>query len=159
MKEGQGRTKILITVMTYPHPSKRYRELVCTAGITEKGEWLRLYPVDYRYREPHQKFRKFQWVEVALSPYRPGNDPRRESRKPDLDTLHVLGALFLKECDRRGSENAAAESVRHQYLNVLCGPKRDTRFFVGTRLPYNVWMVVGVFWPPKVPKGPHGLFK
>ena len=43
-------TKVLITVMTYPHPSRGYRELVCTAGITEAGDWVRLYPVDYRYR-------------------------------------------------------------------------------------------------------------
>ncbi len=43
--------KVLITVMTYPHPSRGYQELVCTAGVTESGEWIRLYPVDYRYRE------------------------------------------------------------------------------------------------------------
>lgn len=27
-------TKVLVTVMTYPHPSRNYQELVCTAGIT-----------------------------------------------------------------------------------------------------------------------------
>ena len=41
------RTKVLITVMTYPLPSQSYQEVVCTAGITEIGEWVRLYPVDY----------------------------------------------------------------------------------------------------------------
>lgn len=46
------RHKVLITVMTYPHPSRGYQELVCTAGVTDAGEWVRLYPVDYRYREP-----------------------------------------------------------------------------------------------------------
>lgn len=44
-------SKVLITVMTYPHPSRGYQELVCTAGVTDAGEWVRLYPVDYRYRE------------------------------------------------------------------------------------------------------------
>ena len=29
--------KVLITVMTYPHPSRGYQELVCTAGVTESG--------------------------------------------------------------------------------------------------------------------------
>jgi len=34
-----GKTeKVLITVLTYPHPSESYDELVCTAGITEAGE-------------------------------------------------------------------------------------------------------------------------
>lgn len=60
--------KVLITVMTYPHPSRGYQELVCTAGVTESGEWIRLYPVDYRYREQHQQFKKYQWIEVVLGP-------------------------------------------------------------------------------------------
>ena len=52
------RTKVLIVVMTYPHPSRGYLELVCTAGITEQGEWVRLYPIDYRYRRRDQQFHK-----------------------------------------------------------------------------------------------------
>lgn len=67
-----------------------------------------------------------------------------------------LGVLFLKESERLGSDERAAASVREKYLNVLCGPAQDTRFFVGTRFPYNAWMVLGVFWPPKVRE--RGLF-
>lgn len=85
------KTKVLITVMTYPHPSRGYQELVCTAGITENHEWVRLYPIDYRYRPRNQQFRKYQWVEVDLLPRGQGNDRRKESRKPNLDSLRVLG--------------------------------------------------------------------
>jgi hypothetical protein len=42
-----AKTKVLILVMTYPHPSKKYTEIICTAGITEDMEWVRLYPIDY----------------------------------------------------------------------------------------------------------------
>ena len=42
MNERTERTRVLITVMTYPHPSERYQELVCTAGVTEDGKWVRL---------------------------------------------------------------------------------------------------------------------
>ena len=83
--------KVLITVMTYPHPCRGYQELVCTAGVTESGEWIRLYPVDYRYREQHQKFKKYQWIEVVLGPNGAGNDNRKESRRPDLDSIKLLG--------------------------------------------------------------------
>ena len=31
-------TKVLITVMTYPHPSRGYQELVCTTGVTDSGD-------------------------------------------------------------------------------------------------------------------------
>lgn len=85
------KTKVLVTVMTYPHPSRGYQELVCTAGVTEAGEWVRLYPIDYRYRSPSQRFQKYQWIEVELSPRGAGNDKRKESRRPDLDSICLLG--------------------------------------------------------------------
>ncbi len=84
-------TRVLITVMTYPHPSETYTELVCTAGVTEAGEWVRLYPIDYRYRPPEQKFRKYQWIELELEARGAGNDSRAESRRPRLDTIRLLG--------------------------------------------------------------------
>ena len=45
---GKRRLKLLITVKTYPIPSKRYDELVCTAGVTETGDFIRLYPINFR---------------------------------------------------------------------------------------------------------------
>ena len=253
------KTKVLITVMTYPHPSRGHQELVCTAGITEDGEWVRLYPIDYRYRRSHQKFHKYQWIEVELAERGAGNDQRKESRKPSLDTIRLLGekldtknkwearrriidklpthtinklkvlydedktslgivrpthildlkieesdpdwkpkwqstlnqfqlfgpqpkplakipfkfsyvfecedsttphnamiedwelgVLYLKEVDRLGDEQKAAESVKNKFFNELCDPNKDTRFFMGTVFPYNTWVVLGVFWPPKV---------
>jgi len=89
--ETTTRTRVLITVMTYPHPSEKYDELICTAGITESGEWVRLYPIDYRYRSEEQKFHKYQWIEVDLGPKGAGNDRRKESRRPDLDSIVPIG--------------------------------------------------------------------
>jgi hypothetical protein len=60
-------TKVLITVMTYPLPSQSYQEVVCTAGITEAGEWVRLYPVDYRYQPKERQFHKYQCNNCAGS--------------------------------------------------------------------------------------------
>src|ERR1700689_2757074 len=91
MTEPLYPTKILITVMTYPHPSRGYQELVCTAGLTESLEWVRLYPIDYRYRPRGQQFHKYQWIEVQLDPRGKGNDTRKESRRPDLDSIRILG--------------------------------------------------------------------
>ena len=85
------KTKVLITVMTYPHPSESHQELVCTAGITEDRQWVRLYPIDYRYRPKDQQFRKYQWIEIGLSDRGAKNDHRKESRKPDLASITLLG--------------------------------------------------------------------
>lgn len=261
------RMRVLITVMTYPHPSPKYDELICTAGISEAGEWVRLYPVDYRYRPPEQKFHKYQWIDVDLGPRGHKNDGRRESREPRLDSIKLvgeklssanewkarraiidkmphhtlnelsahyeldrtslgivrptrildlevteterewkpkyqqiyqqmrlfgnppkplkkipyefryvfecedsvkphralitdweLGVLYLKEEDRLGSELAAVESVKKKYLDEICSDNKDTRFFMGTTLPYNTWLVIGTFWPPIQKPGHPTLF-
>lgn len=39
---------IFIIAKTYPTRSKKYKELVCTAGIKKDGEWIRIYPVPFR---------------------------------------------------------------------------------------------------------------
>ncbi|HZZ71575.1 MAG TPA: hypothetical protein VFE24_04935, partial [Pirellulales bacterium] len=111
-------TKLLITVMTYPHPSRGYNELVCTAGITESGEWVRLYPVDYRYRERHQQFRKYQWIEVGLGPTGAGNDNRRESRRPDLDSIELLGEP-LSTKNKWQERRAIIDTLPHHTRNEL----------------------------------------
>ena len=65
---GRGRKqklKILITVKTYPIPSKKYDELVCTAGVTETGDFIRLYPINFRELPFTRQYKKYQWVEAA----------------------------------------------------------------------------------------------
>jgi hypothetical protein len=250
--------RVLITVMTYPHPSAKYKELVCTAGVTESGDWVRLYPVDYRYRPTSQRFHKYQWIRVNLGPRGAGNDNRKESRHPDLGSITLdgppigpddrwrdrraiidrlpvhtvkewqalheqdrvslgvvrpkrvldlkiepanagwkpewqvlfdqmnlferpqkplrklpykfsyvfecednakphtamiedweLGVLFLNEAERLGDDKRAADSVRNKFFGEMCRADKDTRFFMGTRFPYNTWLVLGVFWPPR----------
>lgn len=85
------KTKILITVTTYPLPSRSYDELVCTAGVLEDGSWIRIYPVPFRFLD----FKKYQWVELELQrPRKP--DFRPESYSPanvDLADLEVKAWL------------------------------------------------------------------
>ncbi len=79
--------KVLITVKTYPTPSRRHREIVCTAGVKEDGSWIRLYPIDYRFRDYSQWYKKYQWIKVDVEKH--SKDPRPESYRPvsDIDIL------------------------------------------------------------------------
>jgi len=83
--------KILITVTTYPLPSRTYDELVCTAGILEDGSWIRIYPVPFKFLQ----FRKYQWVELEIrKPHK--KDFRPESHSPanaDLSDLKLIGRI------------------------------------------------------------------
>lgn len=82
--------RILVTVRTYPTISTRYTETVCTAGITDAGEWRRLYPVPLRYLEPHQQFGTFNIITLKL---KQGQDGRPETRRPENQTVRIEGHL------------------------------------------------------------------
>lgn len=90
------RTKILITVKTYPTLSKKYDELVCTAGFLEDGSWIRIYPVPYRKLDYASQYNKYQWIELDL--VRNTKDFRPESYRPyDIGTdITILGTLDTK---------------------------------------------------------------
>src|SRR4030042_1494207 len=80
--------KILITVKTYPLPSKKSIEASCTAGITEDGKWIRLFPLPFRLLEHSKQFKKYQWIEASVTK---ATDPRPESYKIDIDTINPIG--------------------------------------------------------------------
>jgi len=83
-----------------------------------------------------------------------------DSQKPHTAMCEdwELGILFLKESERLGSDEEAAKSVRTKFFHEICGSDRDTRFFMGTHFPYNTWLVLGLFWPPKVANPQRQLF-
>jgi hypothetical protein len=87
MMGAQETKKALIVVRTYPTPAKSGVEVSCTAAVTDKGEWLRLFPVPWRLLAEDQRFRKYQWVEVAVTKAR---DPRPESYKLKPDGIKIL---------------------------------------------------------------------
>jgi hypothetical protein len=84
------RKTVLITVKTYPHPDPSDLERVCTAGILEDGEMIRLYPVPFRYLPKWQSYKKYQWINVAVERHQ-GRDRRKESYRPDVDTIQIVG--------------------------------------------------------------------
>ncbi|HUQ72750.1 MAG TPA: hypothetical protein VM165_24700 [Planctomycetaceae bacterium] len=101
------RLKILIAVKTYPIPSAKYGELVCTAGVTENGDFVRLYPINFRDQPYSKQYRKYQWIEVDAEKYQ-GRDTRKESYRPDCDTLSTVGEQIPT---KQGDWSARAEFV------------------------------------------------
>jgi hypothetical protein len=86
--------KVLVTVKTYPLPSNKYEELVCTAGITEQGKWIRIYPIPFRSLPYQEQYKKYNWVELDL--VRNTSDFRPESYRPKLgldEPIKFLGSI------------------------------------------------------------------
>ena len=88
--ETERDLKVLITVKTYPIPSDTYDELVCTAGVTENGDFIRLYPINFRDLPYSKKYQKYQWIEVKVTKHGSG-DKRKESYRPIDGSLNTIG--------------------------------------------------------------------
>lgn len=248
------RKKILVTVKTYPQPSDKYHETVCTAGVCEDGSFIRIYPMPFRSLEDGYHFKKYQWITVDVE--KNISDPRPESYKAYPSTLELgehisskkwdvrahhifkkhspttqcklnelygtkasLGIVKPKEvrdftyepdspewspkqkegmrqlfldrpactlekipwrfkydflCEnprckghyctiedwevfqlfrnmrQKYGESTALTMVKDTFLNKLCSPKKDVHFFVGMHNRHRVWMIIGLFCPPKV---------
>jgi hypothetical protein len=127
------KVRVLITVKTYPLPSPSYRELVCTAGVREDGSFIRLYPIDYRYKPYWQWFRKYQWVELAVEKHR--RDPRPESYKPVGDIRPLGPPLSTKDSWRERKKYVLAKGE-----STMCGleAKKQKEVSLGIVHPLKV---------------------
>ena len=101
--------KVLIAVTTYPLPSRSYDELVCTAGVLENGQWIRIYPVPLQFLKGLRKDGKvesfkYNWIEVDLK--KRTDDFRPESHSP------VNGFQDLVVHGKIGTENNWAQRKR-----------------------------------------------
>ena len=86
--------RVLITVKTSPQPSATYGDTVCVAGIRLGGgkpEWIRLYPIPFRYLDSDQQFHKYDIIDLVVR--RRDKDPRKESYSPEWASIRVTDHL------------------------------------------------------------------
>src|SRR5579883_1073180 len=91
---GWQQKRALIIGRASPEPSKTHIETVCTGGITEEGEVLRLYPIPLRYLEPSSRYKIWTWAkfDVQKNP----SDKRKESYKVRDGSIEILGEITDK---------------------------------------------------------------
>lgn len=81
MNREISQAEVFITVKTYPQPSSRYGELVCTAGLLNGEQWVRIYPIPFRFlQDNQQQYPKYSWITLDLE--RRTQDFRPESYRP-----------------------------------------------------------------------------
>lgn len=91
-----AKTKVLITVKTYPTISGKYDELVCTAGFLEDGTMVRIYPIPFRKKSYEEQYKKYDWIELDLVKNK--SDFRPESFRPYSfeSEIKIIGHLDTK---------------------------------------------------------------
>lgn len=93
--EREGEEKLLVLVKALPHVGDRHGETVCCAGITESGEWRRLFPVIFRSLSRDKQFKRWQWIKYRWR--KPRSDRRPESRHIQEDTIEIVGQMRAQE--------------------------------------------------------------
>jgi len=93
--------KLLVLAKAAPQISKKYEHLVCVAGLTEKGEWRRIYPIPWKifWKNSEQNFKKKTWIEYELKDNKP-SDHRPESRKIKFNTIKPLEEASFNEIEK-----------------------------------------------------------
>lgn len=150
-----AKTKVLITVKTYPVASTTYDELVCTAGMREDGTWIRIYPVPFRKLDYEKQYEKYRWIEVDL--VKNTSDFRPESYRPrDIDDENTIRSL--EKLDTSNNWKKRKEIVlQHVYddLTKLIAEAKDKNIrtslavFKPTEIIDFVWEEVDRDWKPK----------
>ncbi len=137
------RKKVLLTVITYPLPSRSYDELVCTAGILEDGNWIRIYPVPLSFLKGIRKdgvieSYKYNWIELDLN--KRTDDFRPESHSPknyDFKDLRIIDYLGTERNWARRKEY----SLKNVYTNL-------SKLIVDSKAPQNTSLAT--FKPSKI---------
>src|SRR5256885_907345 len=83
--------RVLVVVRTYPTPAQKGIEVSCTAGITDDGKWIRLFPVPYRLLDEDKRFTKYQWIDVDVTK---ASDPRPESYNLNIESIRITSDLL-----------------------------------------------------------------
>lgn len=129
--------RVLITVKTYPIPSSKYDELVCTAGVTETGDFVRLYPVNFRDLPYSSQYKKYQWMEVEATKHA-GRDSRKESYRPNCDTIRLSGEPIAAAKDNWAERSKYALAKKAQSLEHLYAQQEQDKTSLGIFKPKAV---------------------
>lgn len=95
MLEFEGTSEAIILVKASPQVGKRHGETVCCAGINDKGDWVRLYPVSFRTLNQASQFRR--WDRIRFRWKKPQDDPRPESLRVDHQSIEIIAELKPRE--------------------------------------------------------------
>jgi hypothetical protein len=130
-----SKKRVLITVRTYPVPAQKNIEVSCTAGVTSDGNWIRLFPVPYRFLDYDKRFTKYQWIDVSVT--RATQDPRPESHKINVDTIKMGDQLSTDNGWRQRKE-----ILRPLMRTSMCQIRRER--------DDNDFPTLGLFKPGKI---------
>jgi hypothetical protein len=105
-------------------------------AVVEDFDWRR----PHRKRHPHTLPFRFRYQ------YRCSD--RRCKGHSQVIVDWELAESFREWKSKFGSEQVVLETLRRKWFDEMCGPEKDTYFFVGNMADRpGSFMILGVFWP------------
>jgi len=89
--------KVLVTVKAYPEQSTKHGTVVCTAGIADTGDWIRLYPMPYNAFLGPGKIQRYDWIEVECERVTTEKLSRKESYRVRDGSVKIIDLSLSQE--------------------------------------------------------------
>ena len=131
------RKRVLVTVKAYPEKSKKHGAVVCTAGLTEEGEWIRLYPLPFSLFLKN-KVSKYDWIEVVCRKSTDEKLKRKESYKVRPDSIKVIDSTARKHKKKWELRNEIILKNMAPSLEYLQESFKEDRTSLGLIKPVEV---------------------
>jgi hypothetical protein len=129
--------KITIVTKAYPESSIKHGDVACTAGITEEGEWIRLYPIDMRHFIGKDKISKFDIIEVMCKRDR-DKLSRKESYKIRSDSIRIIDkGLTVPKPDWKRRNNIVLTKV-NESIKELENAYQNDKTSIGLIKPKKI---------------------
>jgi hypothetical protein len=94
----EAAVELMVNCKTYPSVSAKYIETVCTGGVQPSGEFVRLYPIPYRFLNSSERYRR--WEVIRVKAYRDDRDTRPESWRLEQGSRIESIDFISTECRR-----------------------------------------------------------
>lgn len=101
---------------------------------------MRLYPVPFRRLQDYERFQKYQWISVRLTPRT--SDPRPESFSPDLDSIELENVVPPSDDWSERCRLVLDKGAVYDDMNDLIQLAKDNQLSLATYKPAEVLDVV-----------------
>lgn len=129
--------RVTIVTKAYPEPSTKHGDVACTAGITEEGEWIRLYPIDMRHFIGRDKISKFDIIEVQCKQDR-DKLSRKESHKIRSDSIKILDRCLTVPKPDWNRRNKIVLPMLNESINELENAYKNDKTSIGLIRPTEI---------------------
>lgn len=133
------RKKVLVVVKAYPEKSIKYKShLVCTAGITSEGDWIRLYPIHAGKYIGKKKIKKFYWIDVECQKKTDEKLKRKESYRVREESIRIIDTSLTEPEAKWTERHKIMQEHLSESIEVLKEAYQEDKTSLGMIKPKEI---------------------